>query len=86
VKTIVKESHKFEEKKGEEEEEEEDRFWPSGDFLIPVFCKLLHTTGHVVGHEALENESDIIIKAYKFTIFERFFVLSYTVYLHYPYI
>ena len=31
---------------------------------------LLHATRHVVGHEALENERYVVIKAYKFTIFE----------------
>ena len=32
------------------------------------------TSRCVVGHEALENEWYVIIKAYKFTVFEIFFV------------
>jgi len=38
-----------------------------------LFC----ATRHVVGYEALVNESYIVIKAYKFTVIEIFFVLSY---------
>jgi len=50
---------------------------------------LFHATRHVVGHEALENERYVVIKAYKFTIFEilgEFFVLTYIACPRYPYI
>ena len=46
--------------------------------------------GSLVGHKTLEDEQYIVIKAYKFTVFEiwrDFNVLSYTVVcLCYPYI
>ena len=44
---------------------------------------LFHTTRRVVGHEALENEWYVIVKAYKFTVFE---VLRDIACLCYPYI
>ena len=40
----------------------------------------------VVGREAHENEWYYVIRAYNFTCFEGFFVLSYIACLRYPYI
>ena len=39
-------------------------------FCFGTFAMLFCATRHVVGHEALENEGYIVIKAYKFTVFE----------------
>ena len=51
-----------------------------------TFAMLFHATKHVVGHEALKNEWCIVIKAYRFSVFEilRDFVLSYIVCPRYP--
>jgi len=38
------------------------------------------TTWHVVGHEALENAWQVVIKAYKFTVLESFFCYSSIIY------
>ena len=45
------------------------RFWLSGDFLVWYFRNAFHATRCFVGHEALENEWYVVIKAYKFTVF-----------------
>ena len=57
-----------EDKEEEEEEEEKERRRRNIVF---------HATKHVVDHEALENEWYIVIKAYKFIVFEilRFFCI-----------
>ena len=65
------------------------QMWKSGDFLFSTFVMLFHATRCVIGHEVLKNEWYIVIKAYKFTVFEilrDFFVLSYIACPCYPYI
>ena len=50
---------------------------------------LSRTIGSLVGHETLEDEQYVVIKAYKFAVFEiwrDFNVLSYIACLRYPYI
>ena len=53
VKTIVKESHKFEEDEEKEEEEEKERkhFGHLATFWFSTFAILFITTGCVVHHE-----------------------------------
>jgi len=69
----------------EEKEEEEKHFGHLATFRFGTFMVLFHSTRHVIGHEAFENEWHVI-KAYKFNNFERFFVLSYIACPRYPYI
>ena len=61
-----------EEEEEEEEEKEKERktFWPCGDILVRYFAMLFHTTWHVVSRKTLKDEQYVVIKAYKFTIFE----------------
>jgi len=47
------------------------------------FFAFFRATRRVVGHEAHENEWYIVIKAYKFTIFEIFRFFCIIVYLYY---
>ena len=54
MKTIMKESHKFElekEEEEEEQEEEEKNFGSLATFWFGTFAKLFSTTGCVVRHE-----------------------------------
>ena len=57
-------------KKKKKEKKERKAFWPSGDFLVRYFAMLFHITGCVVSRKTLEDEQYVLIKAYKFTIFE----------------
>ena len=66
AKTIVKEARSFE----LAAEEDILSVWRlSGSVVWHAF----RATRRVVGHEALENERCVVIKAYRFTVFERFF-------------
>ena len=61
VKTIVKESHKFElarhkKKKKKKKKQKEKHFWPSGDFLVWYFCCFLATLGVLFVMKTLKDE------------------------------
>ena len=73
VKTIVKELHNFELaclKKKKNKEKKEKHFCSLVTFWFDTFAMLFCVTRRVVGHEALENEWYIVIKAYELTVFE----------------
>ena len=85
----MKESHNFELAHLKKKKKERKTFWLSGNFWFGTFVMLFRVTWHVVGHEALENEWYVSIKAYKFTIFEilrDLLVLLYIACPCYPYI
>ena len=76
VKPIVKDSRNFELVCLNKKKKERKHFGRLATFWFGTFS----TTRCVVGHEALKNEWYVVIKAYKFTVFEilrGFFVLSY---------
>ena len=54
----------------EEEEERKKHFSLWATFWFDTFKMLFCTTKHVVGHETLEDERYIVIKAYMFTVLE----------------
>ena len=54
--------------------------------LVATFATFLHATRSLVGHETLKNERCVVIKASKFMVFERYFALSFTACLCFPYI
>ena len=51
VKTIMKESHKFELARLKKKKKERKTFWPSGDFWFGTFAMLFSAIGCVVCHE-----------------------------------
>ena len=58
-------------------------------FWFGTFAMLSRAIGSLVGHETLEDEQYVVIKAYKFTVFEIWRdlnVLSYIACPRYPYI
>ena len=66
VKAIVKESQSFE----LAHQKKEKHFGHLAPFWFRSFTMLFHTSGHVVGHENTPDEWHIVIKAYRFTVFE----------------
>ena len=88
LKIIIKESPSFELKKKvkKKERKKEKHFGSLMTFWFSFFVMLFCATRRVVGHEAHENEWYYVTKAYNFTCFEGFFVLSYIACPRYPYI
>ena len=92
MKTIVKESRKFElaRLKKKEEEERKKNIWPVLQVLCLVLLRCFLTPlGVLLVIQTLEDEWYVVIKAYKLAVFEilgDFFVLPYIACPRYPYI
>ena len=74
AKAIMKESHNFEQahlKKTKKKKKEKHLL--SGNFLVWYFRDAFCTTGCVFAMKTLEDEWYVVIKAYKFTVFDRLF-------------
>jgi len=79
AKTIVKESCNFELARLKKKKKEGKTIWQSGKFWVGTFAMLIGATRCVVGREALENQWYVVIKTYKFTVFE---ILQDSLYYH----
>jgi len=54
----------------DDDDDDDEHFGHLATFWFGTFAMLFRATRHVVGHEALENEWYVVIKAYKFTDIE----------------
>ena len=74
VKTVVKVSHNFDLAclKNKKKRKKEKHFGHLVTFWFGTFAMLFRATGHVFCHENTQNEQYVVIKAFKFTVFESF--------------
>ena len=57
-------------KKKKKKKKKENHFGCLVIFWFVTFAMLFHATGHIVHNETLKDEGYVVIKAYKFTVFE----------------
>ena len=65
-----------------QKEVKENWFWLFCDFLVQCFHDAFRATGSVLAMETLEDEWYVAIKAYRFTIFKRFFNVQRYLYIY----